>query len=95
MNDSVLVSERALMRLTLELASLIEGAKAETWDADMAMKWLQEVAAVFGDLPDDAQRRLMDVAEELAAEYRHEGWTDDADFFDASAKEFGFGRRER
>lgn len=77
------------MRLTLELAMLIEGAKSETWDVDMAMKWLEDVAAVFGDLPDDAQRRLMDVAGELAAEYRREGWTDAADFFDASARNFG------
>jgi hypothetical protein len=83
------------MRLTLELASLIEGAKAETWDADMAMKWLEEVAAAFGDLPDDAQRRLMDMAGEMAAEYRHEGWTDAADFLEASAREFGLGPRER
>lgn len=91
MNDSVLVSERALMRLALELASLIDGAQAETWDADMAGKWLEDVAAVFGELPDDAQRRLMDVAGELAAEYRDEGWVDGADFFDGSAKAFGFG----
>jgi hypothetical protein len=94
MNDSFLVSERALMRLTLGLASLIEGASAETFDDDMAIKWLEEVAAVFGDLPDDAQRRLMDVASELAAEYRHGGWTASADFFDASAKNLGFGPLE-
>jgi hypothetical protein len=95
MNDSVLVSERALMRLTLELASWMEGADAETFNDDLALKWLEEVAAVFGDLPEDAQRRLMAVAGELAAEYRDDGWTDAADFFDGSAKIFGIGPRER
>ena len=89
MIESVLRSERALMRLTLELAWLIESSDAETFE-DMATNWLESVAAEFQDLPNDAKSRLVDVARELAAEYRDEGWSVGADFFNDSPKAFGF-----
>jgi hypothetical protein len=79
------------MRLSLEFAWLIEGAEADGFDEQMAGKWLESVAAEFHGLPDDAKLRLIDVARELAAEYRDDGYSVGADFFDRSPEAFGFG----
>ena len=78
------------MRLALELAWLIDSADAETFD-DMAVKWLESIAVEFDGLPDDAKVRLVGVARELAAEYRDDGWSVGAEFFENSPKSFGFG----
>lgn len=93
MSELALESERALMRLTLELAWLIESADSQTLDRDTGDKWLEDIAAEFQDFPDDAKLRLTNVARELAAEYRGDGWTLGADFFDRSPDNFGFGLR--
>ena len=78
------------MRLTLELAWLIESSDAEIFD-DMAVNWLESIDGEFDGLPDDAKVRLVDVARELSATYRAEGWSLGAEFFENSPKSFGFG----
>jgi hypothetical protein len=57
----------------------------------MAVKWLESMAAAFEALLDDAKSRLIDVARELAAAYRDDGWIVGPAFFDSSPEAFGFG----
>ncbi len=90
MNESILASERAIMRLTLEMAWLLESADDEALDEDVAVGWLEGIAFGFDGLPDDAKLRLIDVAAELAAEYRARGSTEAAEFFETSAETLGF-----
>jgi hypothetical protein len=95
MHESTLASERALMRLTLELAWLIESADDKTVDLRTAVKWLEVVSYGLDALAEDAKLRLIDVSAELAAEYRARGSTSGADFFDSSPDALGFGTSSR
>src|SRR5688500_1868707 len=91
MNDLILASERALMRLALEHAWLFESADDEALDLDTAVNWLEGLAHGLDGLPNDAKLRLIDVAAELAAEHRGRGSTEGAEFFDSCPETLGFG----
>jgi hypothetical protein len=87
-------SERALMRLALELMAWLESASDAELDSRTAVNWLESICYVFQNLPRDARARLNDVANELAEQSRVKGQSATALLYDHAADDCGFGQFE-